>query len=150
MRIWKKTDLAWAAGFIDGEGTFTLTRRLKPRLSYDLKISAGQTSIEPLEKLCSLFGGKSYMRRAPFGIHKKPMYGWQVCNKMAEKTARLLLPYLIVKKQRAILMLEYCDTKNKFKPGAGRPLPEFEKNKRNEMISTMHRLNNYYSPAGIF
>mgnify|MGYP001579347377 CR=1 FL=1 len=46
--------LAWAAGFIEGEGTFT-PLRVKERLYQ--RLTAYQNNLEPLEKLQALFGG---------------------------------------------------------------------------------------------
>ena|ERR1041385_476234 len=44
-------DLYWAAGFLDGEGCFTVYTDCYPRLS------AGQTERWPLERLQEIFGG---------------------------------------------------------------------------------------------
>lgn len=57
MRIMNKIiDIAWAAGFIEGDGSFTATnsRRTCPC------VSAVQMTMEPIEKLLRLFGGRVY------------------------------------------------------------------------------------------
>lgn len=44
-------DMAWAAGFLEGEGTFYLPR------SGSLCVTAGQVQKEPLDRLVRMFGG---------------------------------------------------------------------------------------------
>ncbi len=51
-----REELAWAAGFLDGEGWFG-TIWHKPHKAYQPTISATQTSVEPLARLTALFGG---------------------------------------------------------------------------------------------
>ena len=46
-------DIAWAAGFLEGEGCFALNRKT-------CCITAAQVQREPLERLLRLFGGKIY------------------------------------------------------------------------------------------
>jgi hypothetical protein len=49
-------DLGWAAGFLEGEGTFNVNRTGLGR-SASSKVSATQKQKEPLEVLQALFGG---------------------------------------------------------------------------------------------
>lgn len=44
-------DIAWAAGFLEGEGTFRCQRRCQ-------SVSAGQANREPLVRLQAVFGGQ--------------------------------------------------------------------------------------------
>ncbi len=61
-------DLGWTAGFLEGEGSFTLSG-LNPRTS------ATQVELDPLNKLVDLFGGKIYGKK-PGGFGKKPCHAW--------------------------------------------------------------------------
>lgn len=56
--------LGWAAGFLEGEGSFTN--------GGSPCVSAGQVQREPLERLSALFGGR-ISQRAPKGV-------WQQTN----------------------------------------------------------------------
>jgi hypothetical protein len=49
-------DLAWAAGFLEGEGGFCVNSRSLGRHS-SLRVTATQKQREPLDKLQRLFGG---------------------------------------------------------------------------------------------
>lgn len=51
-----RVDIAWAAGFLEGEGCFM--KRKNPLHSMSPRISAVQKQREPLDRLVKLFGGK--------------------------------------------------------------------------------------------
>lgn len=51
------TDLHWAAGFLDGEGSFCVSSRKK---SHQVSVQATQRTRPSLEKLQRLFGGNIY------------------------------------------------------------------------------------------
>jgi hypothetical protein len=58
-------DLYWAAGFLEGEGTFTGSYQKRSstgmtRRSATFSVNAGQNEAEPLERLHRLFGGNLY------------------------------------------------------------------------------------------
>lgn len=62
MHQWSREDLAWAAGFLEGEGSFRVGRSTKNKRIYKvLDVSAVQVEREPLEKMLSIFPfGKIY------------------------------------------------------------------------------------------
>jgi hypothetical protein len=79
------TDLHWAAGFLEGEGSFTAVRAGKrpdgrPRESFNLMVHAGQVERGPLEKLQRLFGGSLYKHNMHTG---NPCVRWQICGRKA-------------------------------------------------------------------
>ena len=57
-------ELYWAAGFLEGEGSFCSVRGRRPggrlRASWDVKMDAGQNDLEPLKRLQSTLGGQVY------------------------------------------------------------------------------------------
>lgn len=67
-------DIAWAAGFLEGEGSFT-------NHGTTIRVSAGQVQREPLERLQKMFGGKIALRKRKQGggrwadIHFWYLYG---------------------------------------------------------------------------
>lgn len=53
----KKTDLAWAAGLIDGEGCICIVKENRPgnlSTQYRLRLSVGMTDKKTIKKLHSL------------------------------------------------------------------------------------------------
>jgi hypothetical protein len=78
------TDLAWAAGFLEGEGSFTFGSRAKRRPSNGSpQIHASQVQKEPLDRLQHLFGGGVglYHKRGP--NKNKSVYDWRVYGAVA-------------------------------------------------------------------
>ena len=99
---WKIEDLAWAAGFMDGEGSFyTRTPRSRGRTSRQLIVSAAQTDPRPLEKLKSMFGGSisgPYRRKNS----TKDIWQWQVGSFMfCQAIIAALWPFMKVKREQA-------------------------------------------------
>jgi hypothetical protein len=71
-----REELAWAAGFFDGEGCFCYSEAARY-----VSVSIGQTSIEPLEQFRAAVGvGKingPYMHKHPKRLGKKPQWVYQ-------------------------------------------------------------------------
>ena len=114
----RKTSAAWAAGFLEGEGTIELYMRYRKSTGMhypEPRITASNTKRYYLRKLQRLFGGwlggYSYepgKGSSHFGT--KTCYRWQVSNLMAYETAKLILPYLHGEKKKAAqLIIDYYD-----------------------------------------
>ena len=104
----KEVDLAWAAGFFDGEGCVHLTRRQRKKsknIEYELRLSIAQAVKLPLEKWEILFGGQITIINPKNEINK--FFIWQVSSLDTLKILKLLEPYLILKKEQANVALEF-------------------------------------------
>ena len=103
--MFPETEYAWAAGFIDGEGTSycNVQRRTNAggttRSWTTLHLTVGQAGVngEPtaLLRLQKLFGGKIYANK-PRLDHPgwKPTYKWNVWSQEARQAMARMLPYL--------------------------------------------------------
>src|SRR6478609_6611312 len=69
-----KLDLAWAAGFLEGEGSFLLTGRAGHQTS---RVMAFQKQREPLNRLQRIFGGSVTKLRT------RDIHTWTVCGARA-------------------------------------------------------------------
>lgn len=99
-----KTELAYVAGIIDGEGTITLSRRRKNELPSPY-ICVSSTNREVLEWLKTRLGGTICSKKRYRENHKQS-YIWYI--RLATKCLTLLNeiePFLIIKKQQALLLL---------------------------------------------
>lgn len=108
------TDYAWAAGFLDGEGCFTLLKHGSSSTHYSqraLHISASQADIQPLIKLREMFGGR-VGRRSRDTLKGTPIYVWTLgmSSKTVAEFVPQVLPYLIVKHRQAEILLEFSTT----------------------------------------
>jgi hypothetical protein len=99
------TDYAYAAGFIDADGTISCSPdRCGPRLS----ISAYNNDSRPLNLLAHLFGGKvmpvSRKTRRP---GHAPEYVWRCPARYRAELCQKLLPYLRRKREHAAAALRF-------------------------------------------
>jgi hypothetical protein len=94
-------ELAWAAGFFDGEGGFYINKGdQSKRQKWTLQTSIKQVDIRPLERFQRAVGVGNI--NGPYDSHSKtePPYNrqlihrWSAYRGNAEKVAELLKPYL--------------------------------------------------------
>jgi hypothetical protein len=109
------TDLAWAAGIIDGEGCISIFKcspKSKPgsQRSYTLYVRVGNSSFPMTKKLQRLFGGGIGFRPAGRWKSKLPEYKWNVSTHKAVSCLKLILPYLVAKKDQAEVGIEFSKT----------------------------------------
>lgn len=128
-------ELAYAAGFIDGEGHIRIQKH-SVRGSYMLSVSAVQSTETPLPLLQKCFGGV-VKRRVNFYYRGqlKIRWEWQASSKVAERALKLMLPYLRVKKDEAEVALEFRKT---FRPQYGdryKNPPEVDEKRKAMMYS---------------
>ena len=103
--------IAWAAGFIDGEGTVCISKGkpskngVSPR--YSLVVQAGCTRLEPLLRLQSLFGGSIHAHNHSRAKESwKSYFIWYISSIKAVSCLKCVLPYFTIKGEQASLGLE--------------------------------------------
>lgn len=108
----KKVDqyiLAYIAGFFDGEGSIVIPRRytnLRRGCKFSLSVRIVNT-YKPVIDLCQrLFGGYVYEKPIEKSHHKQA-YQWYVNAQKGEDFLKLILPYLVVKKEEAEIAMEF-------------------------------------------
>lgn len=101
--------LAWAAGFIDGEGCIGAqlgAHRVGRRDHFQVFLDIAQVRPAPLFEMQTLFGGTVYRRRNWHG----EIHCWRLYGEKAGVVLRAVLPCLIAKRRQADLVLEYLAT----------------------------------------
>ena len=102
--------VAWAAGFLDGEGYVGLSRGISNKKTgrpfHQAIIDAAQKHRAPLEELVDLFGGRVRVGKNWCGA----IFYWRITGKVAHPALVELLPYLLLKHQQASLLIEFCRT----------------------------------------
>jgi len=107
-----ETDIAWAAGLIDGEGCISI-RKSKPNIEYGEKnyvynatLTVGMTHLPTVEKLNTIFPG--YMQCCiRENENWKTQIRWYAKNIELLGILQTLLPYLICKKDDAKTTIEF-------------------------------------------
>jgi hypothetical protein len=99
----RTTEIAWAAGFFDGEGTV----RISSNRNY---LAVQQNKPEPLLKLQTIFGGNVHgpytrTRKAFPNKPQNPYWVWQINGAAAADCAELLLRYSVCKAEKLTELL---------------------------------------------
>ena len=118
-------DLAWCAGFFDGEGWITIQRRCQTYkdVKYEslyLRIGINHVAPEPLHEINRVLGGKlrfdknSHLRNKD-GHNRKPRYAWTASCNEAKEILIQLMPYFKNKQKVAELGIEFQNTMSEHK-----------------------------------
>lgn len=93
-------DHIYAAGFLDGEGCFTINN--------SIQLKCAHTHLPTLKFLQKIYGGS--LREHKHESHKKPAWVWSVCSATAVNCINHIFPFLKEKKEKAQILLEYQKT----------------------------------------
>lgn len=103
------TDVAWAAGFFEGEGGVDVAKR--PSGDYLVKATASNCDSSMLAKISQLFGGGVYPKRKRKDLEDKrrSSWTWEIAADMAYRFYSAILPYtsLSLKRKQIELALEF-------------------------------------------
>jgi hypothetical protein len=92
-------DLIYAAGYLDGEGCFTVTN------GHKCVVACATTHKPTILWLHKLFGGCLSLNNTVRKPHHRPTHRWQVVCKDAARVCKLLTPYLKEKAPQALLLI---------------------------------------------
>lgn len=140
-------NLAWAAGFIDGEGFITIGKRNMKRIlqtgeeavyvGHYLRLGVNHVDPKPINELYRLFGGSVQYDPNVKG-NRKPRYRWIVNTSKAKDVLIQLLPYLINKQDVAVLGIEF---QSRLDPKNSQRLSDEELAKRDWYQAEIQRIN---------
>lgn len=98
-------DIAYLAGFLDGEGCVTIAKDNKGKY-FRLRLTASNVVASPIVALLETFGGKMYYSEQTDKT-KQPIYAWRICGNSAANCINTLLPYSLVKRSQYLLAIEF-------------------------------------------
>lgn len=105
-------DLAWAAGFIDGEGCVRIAKNVShSRVNpiYHVEMAISQNRLDALEHCQKVIGVQSSICRFPDReSFRRPVYLLTYLCANARDALTLLQPYLVRKKAEAMLAIEFA------------------------------------------
>ena len=112
----KRTDLAYVAGIVDGEGCIDIHHRTRPGHKYTeftLRVAVTSTDLWLLQMLKMGFGG-AIQERKRYSLHRKPCWNWVITRKQAGEFLELILPYLHLKKPQAELGIKFQSARGQY------------------------------------
>ena len=110
-------ELAWCAGFFDGEGFVTIQKRNtkakngKRYTSFYLRIGVNHVSVDPLLELVRILGGtiRQQSKHTIVG-NRKQRHSWQMSCNQASEALKQMMPYFRNKQKVAELGIELQNT----------------------------------------
>ena len=143
------TTLAYVAGVIDGEGCIAIrkTKRTGSMRStrYAAIITVGNTNRGLIAMLRTAFSAGCVTYRYPTKT-KRGAYVWNVQSRTACNVLRAVFPYLVVKREQAIVLMEFVDRFDSFKGArrgkkGGQTVNHVELARRERLYQQMRSLN---------
>jgi hypothetical protein len=128
MYTQKDLELAWIAGFMDGEGTITIKKyarykgqsiRYQAYMCICQATEDNESALKALELVQKNFGGSIYPQSKSKDTNARSSHQWLVVSSTAVDCVKQLLPYLVVKRKQAELLIKYGEGINS-KRGAKR------------------------------
>lgn len=144
------TDLAYAAGLIDGEGSIVIAkqkaRNYHDGYCYRLLVQIGMCDATAPMWMHSIFSGscKGYDRPE---VTCKRVYRWQLADRRASDLLVMLLPYLKTKRIQAELAIEFQKGKNMGRKTFRYIKPQVLKEAEAILSAKMHQLNTMVTSA---
>ena len=135
-----KIKLAYLAGLLDGEGHFSILYDKKGKTKFNGVVGIVKTDPSMIHWLKDNFGGSIYHWK---GKSKKPhwkeKYEWRVYSYHMTDLVKRVLPYLVVKKQHAKILLDFRKTYVKGRAFRGNEIFEKRYNFRSQLKALHHR-----------
>ena len=109
-----RTELAWAAGLFDGEGSLTLYRNKSPIFELAMTYQGA------VVRFSQVLGLRPPIKRRPHGpLSRKVSWRTRVESwGETERVLRLMLPYLVAKQQEALVVLDLTEWHRQRKAGS--------------------------------
>lgn len=133
---WTSHELAYAAGYVDGEGCLWIGRHWK------IGVTVANTHRPTVEWFCERFGGSIIKPRPPRKPNHRPVYAWQVVSRDASQFLRAIAPYMREKTPQALLLIALQQTMSL--PLKGRkvdPIVAEERNRLSEIFKGMRHVS---------
>ena len=133
--------LAYLAGFLDGEGSIAVGLNRNPNgdRRWYLRISCHQLDPRPLRMLAQRFGG-SVRRHGYEARRHRQIYEWAVNSRQAYEALCALRPYLVVKAEEADAGIEFQTLLASRSVSRRVPLSEAEQDARQALYEKLRLL----------
>ena len=126
-------EIGYLAGIIDGEGHISITRHRGPRprghryyALFSVQVAVTNTNPKVHEWLSERFVGTCHVhwRKKIDHARHKPSFRWRTSAKVTREMLELTLPYLVIKREQALLALKFLVLRSERVPSARTELYE--------------------------
>jgi len=100
--------LAYLAGVVDSDGHIAIKRRRTGSggWTYHACIQVKQAEVQAVTLAKATFGGNLRLN-PPAAPTRRPMHCWQITHQGAVRAAKAMLPYLMIKREQAAIVIDY-------------------------------------------
>lgn len=144
-------DLAYIAGLFDGEGSIAIRRRaVNPNTGtygHHLQVVITNTDLEVLEWVQSVLGSYLVTSRQKRREEWAATYAWGASTVQAASVLSTLLPFLRIKREPALVAIEFQRRVSSYKGHRHKPLTGEEVAWREEQAATIRALNKRFHDA---
>ncbi len=130
------TQVAWVAGFFDGEGTVTCTNGHGEGV---MSCAVVNTNYLSVDRLYDWFGGRVHIRGREGNLNWRPIKRWIVSSRQALHFALIIQSYTFVKTEQLNLLIEFYAGKLTAKESWYLSVRETRRRKR--IFLKLHELN---------
>ena len=142
IQIWMAVDYAWAAGFFDGEGYVSITRR-----DDTIHVRVSQVEREPLERLKDMFGG--HIRDKRTTGNRKQCFEWNICTLAVLDFFKAIERYVV----RSLMHSRIRVAREFFAAKSDHSVPEEERRRRMDALADamteLNRRGQTNTPCGV-
>lgn len=142
-----KTELAYVAGIVDGEGCFYFGNVKQGRYGngtqWHCKLAIVSTDKCLTDWLNDTFGGykEQRYRYTSKRAYERPIYRWDASGLLLDYLCPAILPYLIIKREQCLTMIEIRKT---YANIGSKRLPDDVVQTRLRLLSVMRNLNSRF------
>ena len=138
LKIWER---AYLGAILDTDGTIKVTGRGKKKKNYNRpSIEICNTNLELLETIRKIIGSGTIREKRYRNRSKKTQYVYRLPSKDTAEFLKQVFPFLVVKRERAKLCIEFFE-EDKFRRSIrGSPLTS----RQVELLHEIRRLNAIY------
>lgn len=120
------TTLAYLAGIVDADCSLTIQRVNGQYASFHSKMSVANTDARLVEWLQDTFGGRVHWGAQRNG-NRKPLNQWYIHRgEVIYDLLKVVLPYLVIKREQATNLIELCEAKQLHGVGRGGQIAPME------------------------
>lgn len=138
----------YLAGVLDADGSVCISKATAESMKmgsnynprYVLYMNIVNTSLELMEWLVQNFGGR-YKVRKKLSENHRTTYDWRLQNNQTVEILKLIIPYLIIKKERALHGINYIDGMPPRPTGRGAKTSPDEVSRREIFYLKMKEMN---------
>lgn len=139
------SDLQWAGGHFDGDGSVFISKRSNGSLPLQLAVSKSVVALSSIQRFQSMFGGNVYKHTARSGRpNRMSEVSWMVYGPEAVKVSCMLYPYVYAKKTQLAWAATYPCGESSFArkwavgDGSWHTIAEVKANRENIRMQLKH------------